>query len=220
MASFCSRYFCEGQKLSAEAAEALRGEGAAAHLRYRKMIGMGLPFLLVHLVWWSQMVKHDSFAMFTERVGAERTPAYYMSITMIFGSMLAGATSEGGAAVAFPIMTLVFGIPPPVARDFSYMIQSVGMTAAAFTILYMRVQVEWKSIIYCSIGGFAGVIFGLDQVAPQLTPPYAKMYFVVIWSSFGIALYFLNRFHGRKVYDTIPAWDNGIVAKPEGPIGE
>ena len=54
--------------------------------------------------------------------------------------------------MAFPIMTLVFGIPPPVARDFSYMIQSVGMTAAAFTILWMKVQVEWKSIIYCTIG--------------------------------------------------------------------
>jgi hypothetical protein len=61
----------------------------------------------------------------------------YMSITMVFGSMVAGATSEGGAAVAFPVMTLVFGIAPPVARDFSFMIQSVGMTCASFTILYM-----------------------------------------------------------------------------------
>ena len=224
MASFCSRYFCEGQKLSAEAAEALRGEGAAAHLRYRKMIGMGLPFALVHLVWWSQMVKHDSFGMFSERVGAERTPAYYMSITMIFGSMLAGATSEGGAAVAFPIMTLVFGIPPPVARDFSYMIQSVGMTAAAFTILFMRVQVEWKSITYCTAGGFAGVIFGLEQVAPRLTPPYAKMYFVVIWGSFAGSLYYLNRLQGRKVYLVVdpphlPAiWKNADLVPAEYPL--
>jgi hypothetical protein len=60
-----------------------------------------------------------------------------MSITMIFGSMVAGATSEGGASVAFPVMTLVFGIAPVVARDFSFMIQSVGMTCASFTILYM-----------------------------------------------------------------------------------
>ena len=56
---------------------------------------------------------------------------------MVFGSMVAGATSEGGAAVAFPVMTLVFGIAPPVARDFSFMIQSVGMTCASFTILFM-----------------------------------------------------------------------------------
>ena len=38
-------------------------------------------------------------------------------------------TSEGGGAVAFPVMTLALGIPPAVARDFSLMIQSCGMTA-------------------------------------------------------------------------------------------
>jgi uncharacterized protein len=50
---------------------------------------------------------------------------YYMSITMVFGSMFAGATSEGGAAIAFPVMTLAFNVNPQVARDFSFMIQSV-----------------------------------------------------------------------------------------------
>ena len=58
-------------------------------------------------------------------------------------------------------------------------------------------QVEWKSIIYCSIGGFAGVIVGLENL--ELTPPYAKMYFVVIWGSFAGSLYYLNRLQGRKV---------------------
>ena len=37
-----------------------------------------------------------------------------------------GMTSEGGGAVAFPVMTLALNIPPPVARDFSLMIQSCG----------------------------------------------------------------------------------------------
>ena len=80
------------------------------------------------------------------------------------------------------------------------MIQSVGMTAAAFVILYMQVRVDWKSITYCSLGGAFGVIFGLEQVAPTLTPPYAKMYFVCWAGSFAASLYFLNRIHGRKVY--------------------
>ena len=35
-------------------------------------------------------------------------------------------TSEGGGAVAFPVMTLALEIPPAVARDFSLMIQSCG----------------------------------------------------------------------------------------------
>jgi hypothetical protein len=46
---------------------------------------------------------------------------------MIFGAMVAGATSEGGGAVAFPVMTLALGIRPTIARDFSIMIQSCGI---------------------------------------------------------------------------------------------
>ncbi len=45
---------------------------------------------------------------------------------MIFGAMIGGATSEGGGAVAFPVMTLALGIPPSIARDFSMMCQSCG----------------------------------------------------------------------------------------------
>ena len=71
---------------------------------------------------------------------------------MIFGSMVAGATSEGGASIAFPVMTLAMDVKPHVAKQFSFMIQSVGMTAAAFVILYMQVRVDWKSITYCSLG--------------------------------------------------------------------
>jgi hypothetical protein len=40
--------------------------------------------------------------------------------------LFSGMTSEGGGAVAFPVMTLALGIPPAVARDFSLMIQSCG----------------------------------------------------------------------------------------------
>ena len=41
-------------------------------------------------------------------------------------SMFIGMTSEGGGAVAFPVMTLALSITPEVARDFSLMIQSCG----------------------------------------------------------------------------------------------
>lgn len=39
----------------------------------------------------------------------------------------AGMTTEGGGAVAFPVMTLALNISPIVARDFSFMIQSCGI---------------------------------------------------------------------------------------------
>lgn len=36
-------------------------------------------------------------------------------------------TSEGGGAVAFPVMTFILHLAPNTARDFALMIQSIGM---------------------------------------------------------------------------------------------
>ena len=113
-------------------------------------------------------------------------------------------TSEGGGSVAFPIMTLAFAIPPTVARDFSLGIQSCGMTAAAFTIFWMRVQVDWHSLIYCSFGGMVGVVIGLQYIDPNLTPAQKKLGFVCVWFSFAFALFLLNRYHKRRTFKTIP----------------
>ena len=69
--------------------------------------------------------------------------------------------------MAFPVMTLAFNILPSVARDFSFLIQSAGMTAASATIAIMQVQVEMHSIFYATIGGAAGISFGLQEVSHQ-----------------------------------------------------
>ena len=108
--------------------------------------------LFFEILWWMQALRHDYFSYFPS--------GYLLSITMIFGATVAGMTSEGGGAVAFPVMTLALGIAPSVARDFSLMIQSCGMTAAAFTIFWMRIKLEKHSLIFCSTGAFAGMILG------------------------------------------------------------
>ncbi len=81
--------------------------------------------VLINVINWSSLwyrwclaVKNNFFAYFADR--------YLLSITMIFGATIGGMTSEGGGAVAFPVMTLALGIKPSVARDFSLMIQSCG----------------------------------------------------------------------------------------------
>jgi len=84
----------------------------------------------------------------------------------------------------------------------------------------MRVAVEWYSLIYVTLGGIAGIIIGLEKVAPQLSPPYSKMYFVVIWSSFAVGLYMLNRNHDRVVYPRIPKWEEGIIWQAPGDLGK
>ncbi|KAJ1374881.1 hypothetical protein KIN20_037987 [Parelaphostrongylus tenuis] len=49
-----------------------------------------------------------------------------MPAIMLLGSTVGGMTSEGGGAIAFPVMTLCLHIDPLTARDFSLMIQSFG----------------------------------------------------------------------------------------------
>ena len=61
-----------------------------------------------------------------------------MMLAMVIGSMIAGATPLGGGIVAFPVSVLILGFTPPQGRDFSLLIQSVGMTAASFLILYKK----------------------------------------------------------------------------------
>jgi uncharacterized membrane protein YfcA len=84
----------------------------------------------------------------------------------------------------------------------------------------MRVAVEWKALIYVTLGGVIGIIVGLEEVAPRLSPPYSKMYFVVIWSSFATGLFLLNRNHDRTVYDRIINWDEGVIWRAPGRLNK
>ena len=116
-----------------------------------------------------------------------------MSATMAVGSFIAGSTSEGGGAVAFPVMTLMFGIKPAVAKDFSLMIQSVGMTAAAIAIFVNGIVIEPRAILFSSLGGALGMLVSLEFIAPFLPPVITKLFFVTLWLSFGMALLWMNR---------------------------
>ncbi len=132
-----------------------------------------------------------------------------------------GMTSEGGGAIAFPAMTLAMGVTPEVARDFSVMVQSCGMTAAAFTIVCMSVSLEYSSLVLCSTGGVAGIIFGLHVVDPALSPPAKKLGFVSIWFSFASVLVFLNRYHKRPTFSTVQNlnWWRVLVLLSAGFLG-
>ncbi len=130
-------------------------------------------------------------------------------------------TSEGGGAIAFPVMTLALKISPAVARDFSLMIQSCGMSAAAFTIAFMRVTLEMHSLVLCSLGGAAGCIFGLHVVDPNVSAAGKKMSFVSIWFAFASVLIFLNRYHKRPTFKTIQDfnWWKGLCLFAAGFLG-
>lgn len=63
--------------------------------RHRRLVAFVVPGLIAHVIWWSYAATHPStFDLFTAETAD--TPNWYMCVTMAFGSMVAGATSEVG----------------------------------------------------------------------------------------------------------------------------
>ncbi|TVP65859.1 MAG: sulfite exporter TauE/SafE family protein [Nodularia sp. (in: Bacteria)] len=116
-----------------------------------------------------------------------------IAVTMVFGSMIAGGTSMGGGAVAFPVLTKVLQIPAHEARVFSLAIQTIGMGSASLTIVAMGTPLEWQFIRWVSLGGVPGIILSSVFLAPIIPPNVIKISFTIMISSFAIILLFLNR---------------------------
>ncbi|NET46581.1 sulfite exporter TauE/SafE family protein, partial [Okeania sp. SIO2B3] len=118
---------------------------------------------------------------------------WQIALTMLFGSMIAGGTSIGGGAVAFPVFTKLLHISPHEAKVFSLAIQSVGMSAASLAICLTGIRVEWRVIRWGSLGGLFGIFLGLGYLAPVLPPDVLKMSFTIMLTSFAITLFTLNQ---------------------------
>lgn len=165
-----------------------------------------LIFLLMVLsIWFWYMFAKNSFEIYTRQ--------WATVITMIFGSFIAGASPEGSAAVAYPIFTLILKIAPAVARNFAFAIQSIGMTSATLLIIGMRLKVDWNYIIFVTIGGVFGLFLGTYFIVPYVSPVQAKLFFVSLYLSFGIALWMQNRRPQREVYDKIENFKDSDKAR-------
>ena len=151
--------------------------------------------------WIIFMTSNDLLSLFIDN--------WFMTVTMIVGSFIAGASSEGGGAIAYPAMTLLFNIEPSVARNFSFAIQSFGMTFAAIWIFLSKIKIEINYLLLAGLGGFVGIILGTLYIAPLVQPAYAKMMFVSFWLSFGIALWYVNFTNSKKEsVDSLPNFTN------------
>ena len=166
------------------------------------------PIALTLLAWGVYMSVEGRWGLF-------RTHGF-MTLTMVAGSFVAGVSSEGGGAVAYPVMTLVFEIDPAVARNFSLAIQSVGMTAAALYIYARRIPVETTYLWIVALGSVPGLVGGTYLVAPYVPPAYAKMMFVSFFLSYGLALYVINHVRDQAAVDRLPALTLGQQAELVG----
>lgn len=115
-----------------------------------------------------------------------------VSVTMIFGSFIAGATSEGGGAIAFPVFTKLLHIEPQDAKVFSLAIQSIGMIAASLTIIMLRIAIPWRLVLWTSLGGVVGVLFSSLYLAPLFSAALLKVLFTALVSSFALTLFILG----------------------------
>ena len=143
----------------------------------RKFVYPGL-LLVLYVTWFSYMAWSDSGHLFTT--------LWPVSLTMTLGSFVAGATAEGGAAIAFPVFTKVLHIAAPDARTFGLMIQAVGMTMAGIVLLLQRVKVLPRVILWATIGGAIGQVIGTYWL--HLPNPYPKILFTFTAAVFGFAL--------------------------------
>ncbi|OYX03930.1 MAG: permease [Caulobacter vibrioides] len=133
---------------------------------------------------------------------------YYPAI-MVLGAFVAGLTPEGGGAVAFPVLSVFLDIDRAMARDFSLMIQSVGMTSASIWILSRRQNrlASYAPVLWYVPVAFVGFVFGMNLM--QGIPVYIiQALFLSLITTFALA-YVASKHRGHR--DRLP--DTGIVDK-------
>lgn len=108
-----------------------------------------------------------------------------IALAMALGSYVAGSTPMGGGTVGFPILVLLFHEPATLGRDFSFAVQSIGMTSASIYILCTRQKLEWVILRWALLGSLLGTPLGILLIAPLVSGTLVKVVFAVTWASFG-----------------------------------
>ncbi|MFY8273972.1 sulfite exporter TauE/SafE family protein [Pseudoalteromonas sp. SSDWG2] len=83
------------------------------------------------------------------------------SVTMIFGSFVAGSTPLGGGAVAFPVFTKLLEFSAMDAKVFSLAIQAVGMSCATLFFVSRGVTIYWSLLLRIMPFALLGLAIGL-----------------------------------------------------------
>lgn len=120
---------------------------------------------------------------------------WHYPASMVLGAFVAGLTPEGGGAVAFPVLSVFFKVDRVLARDFSLMIQSIGMVSASIYILTNRANLvsTYKPLLHFIPIAFAGFVAGMLLL--QTIPVYIiQALFLSLITTFAIAyLYSAHR---------------------------
>ena len=152
-------------------------------------------------VWVYYITSNDLWNILQENI--------LVMITMIFGSLVAGISAEGGGAVAFPVFTKVLEISPIDARNFGLLIQSIGMGVSSFVLIINKERLLWRVIIVVSIGGIIGQILGAYFL--NLPGYITKNLFSIISLMLGVSIFLFRWILKMKVYEDLPKWNNKYI---------
>ena len=163
-----------------------------ASRRSRGRLALALS-VFIALVWAVFVTVGDHWG----RVGDR----WLAAVTMIFGSIVAGSTPQGGGAVAFPVFTKVLQVPATVARTFSLCIQTIGMGTASFAIIISGRQVDWRSIRIVTpsaIVAFVASAWIIGQPDEPFWPstlpsPYVKVTFTIVVAAMALVVWLSSR---------------------------
>ena len=157
--------------------------------------------LLAAAVWlaWALLARQHAWQSLVQY--------WRISFTMILGSLVGGGTSEGGAAVAFPVFTKVLHIPPADARLFSFAIQTVGMGAASLTILYQKIPIEKRVLAWAGCGGVLGMVLSTYLLVPRVPPVMVRVFFTAMVTSLALVLLVFARRPGVFRNQAMPVFD-------------
>ncbi|XVX20216.1 sulfite exporter TauE/SafE family protein [Actinomycetota bacterium] len=129
-----------------------------------------------------------------------------VALTMAFGSLVGGGTSEGGGAIGFPVLTKVLSVPAPDARLFTFAVQSIGMTCASISILACKVPVERRAL-YWGIPPAVIAAVPATLLSTRLGhPTFIRVGFTALLTALAIALLVQGRHEKGRRWSQIPIW--------------
>lgn len=132
-----------------------------------------------------------------------------IALAMALGSYAAGSTPMGGGTVGFPVLVLLFDMPASLGRDFSFAVQSIGMTSAAIFIMARRQPLAVAILKGALVGAVVGTPLGIFFIAPLIPELWIKIVFAVVWASFGLLhLYRIGEIAGHSgMIEFNESWD-------------
>lgn len=109
-----------------------------------------------------------------------------IAVAMALGSYVAGSTPMGGGTIGFPVLVLLFDQPAELGRNFSFCVQSIGMTSASVFILSRRLPIASRFLLWSIAAMVVVVPAATLWVVPHVPGLAVKLLFAVLWGSFGV----------------------------------